>query len=513
MSLIFFVVFTPICFATHLNFAWPLNVGPLNPHLYSPNQMFAQSMVYEPLVKYQSDGSVKPWLASHWTLSADGRTYTFTLRHHVTFSNGEPFNAQAVVDNFRTVMDNKDRHAWLELTNQIESYKALNDDTFQLTLKHPYYPALLELSLPRPFRFIAPSQFIDNETKNGIKHPIGTGPWILTKTRLNQYDEFKRNEQYWGAKPAIESITVKVIPDPTSRALAVETGDVDLIYGVDGSVSPDTFERFSQSHQYTTELSPPIETIDLALNTKHSPTKELAVRLAINHSVDKEVMIKTVLYGTQSKANTLFAPTVPYANIGLKPYRYDIQLANSLLDKAGWQRSSVQGIRYKGKQRLNINLSYVGTNPVSKSMAEIIQGDLFKVGIEVNLLGEEEGSIYHRQKSGEFDMIFNRTWGAPYDPHAFLSSMRVPSHADFQAQQGLKDKSLIDQEIEQALISTDNKKRQALYRDILTRLHKEAVYLPLTWVQMYVVANPKFGPVPFSAIPSHIPFEHILKQR
>ena len=99
--------------ARELVTAWPVNVGPLNPHLYTPNQMFAQSMVYEPLVKYQQDGSVKPWLASRWTHSADGKVWLFTLRSDVQFSNGEPFNAQAAVANFQAVLANRQRHAWL----------------------------------------------------------------------------------------------------------------------------------------------------------------------------------------------------------------------------------------------------------------------------------------------------------------------------------------------------------------------------------------------------------------
>ena len=502
----------PVLAAHHLNFAWPVNVGPLNPHLYSPNQMFAQSMVYEPLVKYQQDGTVKPWLATHWTLSPDGRTYTFTLRHQVTFSNGEPFNAQAVAANFRAVMDNKERHSWLELVNQIDSFKAINNDTFELTLKHPYYPALLELSLPRPFRFIAPSQFIHNQTKNGIVNPIGTGPWILTHIQLNQFDEFVRNPNYWGNQPAIDSITVKVIPDPNSRAMAFETGEVDLLYGVDGSVSPDTFERFRRSGLYTTELSEPIETIDLALNTQRGPTADRAVRIAINHAVNKKLMLDTVLYNTQLAADSLFAPSVPYANLGLTPYQYDLELASQTLEEAGWHLNQHDGVRYKEGQRLSIDLIYVGTNAVNKSLAEIIQGDLRNIGVEIDLIGEEESSVYHRQKSGEFGMIFNRTWGAPYDPHAFMSSMRVPSHADYQAQLGLKDKALIDEKIEQALIATDETQRQTLYRDVITRLHREAVYLPLTWVRMYVVANPKLGQIPFNPIPSEIPFERITPE-
>lgn len=129
--------------------AWPVNVGPLNPHLYTPNQMFAQSMVYEPLVKYQADGSVIPWLAKSWTHSADGKTWTFTLRDDVTFSNGEAFDAHAAAENFRVVLDNRQRHAWLELVNQIVDVKALDKNQLQITLKSAYYPFLQELALPR----------------------------------------------------------------------------------------------------------------------------------------------------------------------------------------------------------------------------------------------------------------------------------------------------------------------------------------------------------------------------
>ncbi len=106
---------------------------------------------------------------------------------------------------------------------------------------------------------------------NGIKAPIGTGPWILQESKLNQYDVFVRNENYWGAKPAIKKITFNVIPDPTTRAVAFETGDIDLLYGNEGLLPLDTFARFSQNPAYHTQLSQPIETVMLALNTAKAP--------------------------------------------------------------------------------------------------------------------------------------------------------------------------------------------------------------------------------------------------
>jgi len=138
-----------------------------------------------------------------------------------------------------------------------------------------------------------------------------------------------------------------------------------------------------------------------------------------------------------------------------------------------------------------------------------VQADMRKIGVDVALTGEEESSIYARMRDGRFGMIFSRTWGAPYDPHAFMSSMRVPSHADYQAQLGLPDKAQIDREIGDVLTTTDEAERKSLYRDILTRLHNEAVYLPISYMSMMVVAKPALGTIPYPAITSDIPFEQI----
>ena len=142
-------------------------------------------------------------------------------------------------------------------------------------------------------------------------------------------------------------------------------------------------------------------------------------------------------------------------------------------------------------------------------MAEIVQANLHQVGVEVLLTGEEESSIFARQRDGRFGMIFNRTWGAPYDPHAFMSSMRVPSHADYQAQRGLADKPVIDAEISAVLATQNETQRRKIYQDILTRLHNDAVYLPLSYVSLMAVSRPTLGVIPFAPMASEIPFEQI----
>ena len=492
--------------AETLDFSWPQNVGPLNPHLYSPNQMFAQAMVYEGLVTYMPDGTVAPALATGWAVSDDGRTFTFTLREGVRFSDGEPFDAAAVERNFAAILGNGARHKWLGLMGALDTVRATGPMTVEITTKEPYYPLLQELSLIRPVRFLAPDAFPDSgQTAEGIKAPIGTGPWVLSESRLGEYDVFTRNETYWGPKPAFDRIVVKVIADPNTRAIALETGEIDLIYGVEGQITPDTFQRL-RDQGFESGTSDPLETMVFALNTAKGPTADLAVRKAINHALNKDAMVTGIFYGTQTRADTLFAPSVPYADIGLTPYGYDPAKARHLLDAAGWVLPEGGTVRVRDGLPLQIDLVYEASDAVMKSVAEVAQADLAAVGIGVSLLASEETEFHGRQQSGNFSMIFNNTWGNPYDPHAFVSSMRVPSHADYQAQLGLNEKPAIDAAIARVLVSTDETLRQAEYDYILRTLHEEAVYVPLTHATAIGVAGPDVTGLSFGATSNEIPF-------
>ena len=97
------------------------------------------------------------------------------------------------------------------------------------------WSTLADLSLIRPLRFLSPAQFgADGGTAKGIKAPVGTGPWVHAEARKGEYDLFKRNESYWGKKPELAEVLVKVVPEGDSRVAALETGDLDLIFGTSG---------------------------------------------------------------------------------------------------------------------------------------------------------------------------------------------------------------------------------------------------------------------------------------
>lgn len=494
-------------------YSWASNVGPLNPHLYSPNQMFAQAMVYEPLVRYGENGRIMPWLAETWEISKDGKEYLFMLRPGVNFSDGTAFNAQAVKKNFDAIMANAKRHEWLNLAREIQDTAAIDERTFKLILKNPYYPTLQDLALIRPFRFLSPSAFPDSGlTADGVRKAVGTGPWVFSESKLAEYDVFVRNERYWGPKPKAEKVIVKVISDPNTRAVAFETGVVDLIYGTGGQISVDTFKRFSASGKFPTAVSQPLATRTLAVNSNRMPTKDLAVRKALQHAINKDAIISGIFMNTERRADTLFSPEMPYCNLGLSAYAYNPQAAEKILDEAGWKRPGGKGFRAKNGQELTLDLCFVGNNALMKSMAEVIQSDLAKVGIKVNLVGEESDSNEKRQKNGEFHLIFNDTWGAPYDPHSFMSSMRIPSHADFQAQSGLAMKSGIDAKIGEVLTSVDENTRQGLYRWLLDTLHEQAVYVAISYMTNIAVHRPELQGVTFGFTKYEIPFESMVKK-
>lgn len=484
--------------APTLTYSWPTNAGPLDPRGYSPNQMYAQAMVYEPLVRYTAEGTLEPWLATHWSVSPDGKTYTFTLRDNVQFSDGSLFNAAAAKANLDAVLANAKRHQWMELVSTLDRVEAPDEHTLVLHLKHPYYPTLMELAQVRPLRFAAP------DAKPGT--PVGTGPWVLAQTRRGEYDRFERNEHYWGAKPAYGAVLVKVISDPDSRAIALQTGELDLIQGAEGEISPGTFVRLRDAG-FKTAISAPLATRTVAMNTGQAPTNELVVRQAINQAVDKDTIIAKVLHGLEPRADALFSSNMPYANIGLKALPYDPDHARQALDAAGWKIPAGKTVRVKDGQPLSTELVFLGTSALQKSLAEIIQGELAKVGIEIKLRAEEEGSLVQRQREGRFGMIFADTWGAPYDPHSFVSSMRYPGHADYMAQRGLPMKDQIDHTIAEVLGQTDESKRAEGYREILTTLHDQAVYLPVSYLTAISVSAKGVDNVQFGSTLFDVPFE------
>lgn len=460
-----------------LTFANFRDIRDPNPHLYQ-GEMWMQEMVYETLVTLENSG-IEPGLAESWEITNDGKTYTFKIREGVKFSDGSELDAFAIEKNFDALWDNKQRHVWLESMRLITSYKATDVNTFVIELSAPYYPMLIDLGVTRPFAISSLNTMKDGTTKNGVTEYIGSGPYKIIEHKQDEYAIFEINEHYWGEKPAIEKIVMRVIPDNKTRVLALEKGEVDLVYGAE-LLDAETLQSYSEKKGFVSSTSAPLSTRQMILNTANETLANRDVRYALQHAVNKSAISEGIFYGIETPADFLYAKSIPYADVDLKPYSYDVELAAEYLEKAGWTMQS-NGLRKKDGKDLVLRILYDNNTVTAKVISEYLQSEFLGLGIKIELTGLERQTYFDALKSGNFDIAFNIAWGTPYDPQSSLAAMKGPVYGDYAAQLALKNKAEIDQAITDVFVTTDEARRQELYTYIFTELHEAAVYIPLTY--------------------------------
>ncbi|KQY80039.1 nickel ABC transporter substrate-binding protein [Paenibacillus sp. Root52] len=492
--------------ANEITMSWPRDIGTMNPHTYNPSQLFAQSMLYEPLVSYQKDGKLAPALAESWTISDDGKEYTFKLRQGVKFSDGTPFNAEIVKKNFDAIMKHKDTHSWLGIVGVLDKTEVVDDNTFRMTLTEPYYPVLQDLSVVRPFRFLGEAGFPDDgDTSVGIKEPVGTGPWMLADYKQDEYAVFKRNPNYWGTAPKVEQITVKIIPDGETRVLAFEKGDLDLIYG-EGVISLDAFQQLRDNDKYVTQLSDPVGTRSMLLNSSNPKLSDVRVRMALQQGFNKKAMVEGVTSGLEEPADTVLSKNYPYTNVDLEPITYDVEKSKALLDEAGWKLPAGGTVREKDGQPLEFEMIFDKTDPIQKAMGETIQAEWSELGVKVNLTGLELTVQIKRLKANDFDLYFWYNYGAPYDPHSFINVVASPGFGISETLSALPMKKELDDQVHAALSSTDETKRQELYGSILKTLQEQSAIVPISYIKKTAVYQKKISNFIFPANRDENPF-------
>lgn len=485
------------------------DITDMNPHLYLGSTS-AQGMVYETLIENTREG-FKPMLAESWEISDDGKVYTFHLRKDVAFHDGEPFNAEAVKKNIDAVQGNLNKHSWIKLSTKIVSCNVVDEYTVQLVLSEPYYPTLAELSMTRPYTFVSPKHFINGHTKDGISGYSGTGPYILTEHKLEQFAVFEANEHYWKGEPKVKSITMKVLPAGETTFMALQKGEVNFVYtddwGVD-SLDVEAMNRLADSGKYQIVRSEPMNTKMIVANSRKtdSPVHETAVREAIWYSIDRETISKQIFQDSETPANALFSKNVPYANIKLQKRDYDLDEAKKLLDEAGWILETGSEVRVKAGNHLTMKLYYNTSSSSQKAQAELIQHTLVKIGVQLELVGEESSSIENRRLTGNYDLLFDQTWGLAYDPQSTMAAFTSNS-SYYYATSGIKKADELYQNIEEVMVSVDEETRKALYEDILTIVHDEAVFIPITNGKLTVIKPVNLQGLFFKQTQYELPFE------
>lgn len=500
---------------SRLTIAWPEDVAEVNPHVYNPDQFVIQDLVYEGLVRYGDNGVIEPALAESWTISEDGRVYTFKLRQ-TKYTDGTPLTAENVKRNFDAVFSGETRkdHAWFDFTNRLQSYRVIDERTFELTLDVAYSATLYDLSMIRPIRFLADSGFPEGDkTAKGIVKSIGTGPWILKEKVANEYALFERNENYWGKKPSSKELMIRIIPDAQTTALEFEAGKLDLLYG-NGLISLDTFANYKKDSKYTTAVSQPMSTRLLLLNAAKPLFKDHNMRLAFNHAMNKKDISEGVFKGAETPADTIFSKSTPYSDAGITPYAYDNTKAEKLLDEAGWVKGA-NGIRQKDGKSLSVHMPYISTKAQDKAIGEYLQGEWKKLGIDVVLEAYDEDGYWANAGTGNFDVMLTSSWGAPWDPHTWLAALTIEAahgHPENVSLEALAVKPELNSLIKNTLVAKSESEVAAGYKKALQILHQEAIYIPITYQSIIsVYRTGELQGVRFAPQENEIPVEEISK--
>ena len=440
--------------------------------------MSAESMIYEPLVRNTKDG-IKPLLAKKWDISPDGKTYTFHLRDDVSFHDGTKFDADAVKKNIDAVQQNKKLHSWLRLSTLIDDVKVKDKYTIQLHLKEAYQPALAELAMPRPYVFVSPKDFKHGTTKDGVKSFDGTGPFKMGEHKKDISAEFNKNNQYWGEKAKLNKVEAKVKP-------AEETGS------------------------YQVKRSQAMNTKMLVVNSgkKDSAVSDKAVRQALGHMVNRDKIAQDILDKQEKPATQLFAKNVTDINFNLPTRTYDKKKAQALLDKAGWVLSKDRQVRQKEGKDLNLKLYYDKGSSSQKEQAEFLEAEFKKLGVQLDINGETSDKVAERRSSGDYDLMFNQTWGLLYDPQSTLAAFKTKTGYE-SATLGIKNKTQLYKDIDDAFKIQDAKARSKAYQQILKQVDDEGVFIPITHGRMTVVAPKDLQKLSFTQSQYELPFNEM----
>lgn len=479
-----------------LTFAFFRGMESLSPHT-TAGEMWFQEMVYETLVSVENSG-IEPCLAESWDVSKDGLTYTFHIRKGVKFTDGLTLDAHVIKKNFDNIWKDSNSLKWLESIKLISSYKALDDFTFEIKLSKPYYPLLAELGMTRPYAIGSPNIFVANDPRK-VTDAVGTGPYKMGARKKGEYVVMEMNENYWGPKPTIETVTMKVIPENQTRIMALENGEIDMVYGIN-VVDAATIQIYKDNDKIEYAVSSPSLTKHIVINSHIPGLNDKAVRHAIQHAVNKEAISHGIYYGIEKPADTLYAKSIPYCDVDLKPYDFNMEKAAKILDDAGWVMNS-KGVREKDGVKLSFRAVYDNNSVTCKPILEFLQSEFQPLGIELKLEGYERSTYFDIQKSGTFEIVMGVAWGQPYDPHTSLSSFRSPSYGDHKALSGLDNAEEIFKEIQEFITEIDDTKRQELIAAVLTDIHEAAVHIPLVYESNKTIFTSELKKITFAPSP------------
>jgi peptide/nickel transport system substrate-binding protein len=340
-------------------------------------------LIFNGLVKYHTDLSVIGDLAESWNISKDGLVITFHLRRGVKWADGVEFTAEDVMFGYRTIIDEKTPTAYSEDFRQVKKAEVLDKYTFRVTYEKPFAPALTSWGS----LVVLPKHLLEGKdiTKSEFgRNPVGLGPYKLNRWTSGQEVILDSYKDYFEGRAYIDRYIYRIIPDPATMFLVLQTGEIDMMgltpVQYAKQTNTDFFRRNFHKFRY-----PAFSYTYLAFNLKHPFFSDKRVRQAIAYGIDKGEIVDVVLFGLGSPATGPYVPnTWPY-NPNVKKYEYNPGKARELLKEAGWEDTDGDGILDKAGRPFKFRILTNMANTSRKNAATIIQWRLAKIGIRVEI--------------------------------------------------------------------------------------------------------------------------------
>ncbi|MDQ3256043.1 MAG: ABC transporter substrate-binding protein [Acidobacteriota bacterium] len=346
--------------------------------------------VAEPLVRLSPDYKVEPSLATSWEYRGEN-TWRFFLRRGLRFQDGQEFNARAVEWSIEHYAKGNVGYSFLTE----ESVKIVDDYTVDITPSRT--------NIPLPQQLVHPNYSIFAPDTDPAVKPIGTGAFQMVEYRPNERIIVRRNDAYWGEKARLSGITFRFIPDATTRVLALQAGEVDLIV----DLPREQAAQIAAQPNLVVARSPVGLIMSLQLNAHGAAPYTLltdrSLRQALGYALDRQTLIQKVWEGEGSDAQNMTAPAILGAYAAqVKGFAFDQTKAKGLLEASDWQVGA-DGIREKNGRKLQLVLL---ANPdIDSGTVELIQAQLKQVGIDARWSKlPDVGSYAARQNEGEFDI-------------------------------------------------------------------------------------------------------------
>jgi peptide/nickel transport system substrate-binding protein len=345
--------------------------------------------IYETLVTMDENFQLVPGLATSWEYDADRQVWIFKLREGVTFHNGEPFTAADVV----YTMNDRATGLWGSLIgNDFDenSTTAVGDFTVEIATSNVQATG----QLAHPLWGIRA-----NGTNPYEGEHVGTGRFMFKEYEPENFISVTKFEGYWGEPAAVDEVMFRFMPDPNTRVLALEAGEVDAIYDIplEGAASLDGIDSV-QLHPATVSAYQAIS-VNVMGEEPYDIVQDVKIREAIGYAIDRPTLIDIALDGFAEDSQTFMPAALLAENAALiEGYTYDADRANSLLDEAGWVDGDGDGVREKDGRPLTLELiNGFPTCNDNGQTAEVVQAQLAEVGIEVTITCISDYAAYEQR--------------------------------------------------------------------------------------------------------------------